>query len=260
VTPDPPVSPVPAVIRDAAAAGRPWGFWATLGFFAIIMVVQLGVGVPVALVFAVAIHATQPEAVAHVMMQKLATNGLCLSLIAIVSTPPCIGLTLLFAWVRRQIPVGRYLGLGMPSAWRTAGWVGATVLFAGAAAAFALVMPDPIGSSFMMAVYQTSVFPPLMVVAFVIAAPLAEEFVFRGFLFEGIRHSRLGVAGAFLISSALWAGSHIQYGWVSIGVLFFFGLLLAAARLRTESVWVCVLMHAAFNLLGVVEVMVAAHA
>ena len=232
-----------------------------MGFSAVIILAQIVTAVPVGVAFGVAVYVTQPESVAQATLGTLATNGLFLSLTVLVTTPPCVGLTFLFAWLRRrQIPVRRYLGLGAASARRTAVWLGATVLFAGAATALALVMPDPVASNFMVKVYETSVFPPLMVVAFVVAAPLFEELLFRGFLFEGIRRSRLGAAGAVVVSSVAWAVIHFQYGWISIALLLALGFLLSAARLRTGSVWVCFLMHAVFNLMAVVETMVAAHA
>ncbi|HUU93910.1 MAG TPA: CPBP family intramembrane glutamic endopeptidase [Phycisphaerae bacterium] len=255
-----PVSPIPPATRDAGAVGRPWGFWATFGFSVIVMMVQVAAAVPVTLLFAAVIRIAQPEPAAMEALRGLAANGLYLSVVLLVSTPPCVGLIVLLAWVRRQVPVGRYLGLGFPSAWRTAGWLGATVLFAAAATGVAVVVPDPMGAKLMLQMYETSVFPPLMIVAFVLAAPLFEEFLFRGFLFEGIRRSRLGVVGAVVISSAVWAAIHLHYGWISIGVLLCLGFLLSAARLRTESVWICFLMHAVFNLISMVQVMVAVHA
>jgi len=260
VTQGEPVRSIPPATRDAGAVGRPWGFWATSGFCVVVMMVQVAAAVPVALLFVAVIHITQPEPVAMAALRNLSSNGLYLSLVLLVSTPPCVGLIFLFAWVRRQIPVSRYLGLGFPSAWRVAGWLGATVLFAAAAAGLALLVPDPRVEPLMLRMYETSVFPPVMIVALVLAAPLFEEFLFRGFLFEGIRRSRLGVAGAVVISSAVWAAIHFHYGWISIGILLCLGLLLSAARLRTESVWVCFLMHAAFNLISIVQVMVAVHA
>lgn len=260
MTPGEPVSPTLPATQDAGAVGRPWGFWATLGFCVVVMTVQVAAAVPVALLFGAVIHITQPEPVAMEALRGLASNGLYLSLVLLVSTPPCVGLIFLLAWVRRQVPLRRYLGLGFPSAWQVARWLGGTVLFAAAATGLAFIMPDPMAARLMLRMYETAVFPPVMIVAFVLAAPLFEEFLFRGFLFEGIRRSRLGVPGAVLISSAVWAAIHFHYGWISIGLLLCLGLLLSAARLRTESVWVCFLMHAVFNLISMVQVIVAVHA
>lgn len=232
-----------------------------MGFSTLVILVQIVLSVPVMLLFIAVVQIVQPGTVADTTVQSLATNGLFLSLALLVTTPPCVGLIFLFAWARRrQFPLRRYLGIGVPSAWRVAGWVGATVLFAGAATVFSWAVPDPVAETFMVKAYRTSVFPPLLMVVFILAAPLFEELLFRGFMFEGIRLSRLGAAGAVLISSAAWAVIHLQYGPISMLLLFFLGLLLGAARLRTGSVVVCFLMHAVFNLVGVVQVMLAVHA
>lgn len=232
-----------------------------MGFSTLVILVQIVLSVPVGLLFVVVVQIVQPETVADTTVQSLATNGLFLSLALLVTTPPCVGLIFLFAWARRrQFSLRRYLGIDVPSAWRVVGWVGATALFAGAATVSSWAVPDPVGETFMVEAYRTSVFPPLLMVVFILAAPLFEELLFRGFMFEGIRLSRLGAAGAVLISSAAWAVIHLQYGPISILLLFFLGLLLGAARLRTGSVVVCFLMHAVFNLVAVVQVMLAVHA
>ena len=59
----------------------------------------------------------------------------------------------------------------------------------------------------------------LLVIAMVIFAPVYEEVMFRGFLWTGLASSRLGVWGASLISSLVFALIHLQYGvveWVGV--------------------------------------------
>ena len=105
-----------------------------------------------------------------------------------------------------------------------------------------------------MQVYQTAGFPPLLWLAVVVAAPLAEETFFRGFLFKGILHSRLSGAGAVVLTALIWAVIHQQYDLYGVANVFAAGLLFGYARLRTNSIYPCLLMHTLMNLIATIQV------
>lgn len=89
----------------------------------------------------------------------------------------------------------------------------------------------------------------------VIAAPLLEELVFRGYLFKAWRHSRLGLSGTLIVTSILFTLLHLgQYGWVYLTMIFSLSILLGLAREKSGSVWVPILIHAANNLVATVTV------
>jgi uncharacterized protein len=91
---------------------------------------------------------------------------------------------------------------------------------------------------------------------FVIAAPVAEEIMFRGFLFRGwVRSERSAIPG-ILIISALFAAIHVQYDWFGMLQVFFIGLLLAIARWRSGSTLLTILMHVIANLWATIESMI----
>jgi membrane protease YdiL (CAAX protease family) len=90
--------------------------------------------------------------------------------------------------------------------------------------------------------------------AFILVAPLAEEAFFRGFLFTGVAHSRLGPAGAVVLSSLLWAALHLQYDLYGMAMIFLGGLLLGYARWQSRTVYVPFAMHVVQNLVATVEV------
>lgn len=94
----------------------------------------------------------------------------------------------------------------------------------------------------------------LIAAGLVIGAPVAEELIFRGQIFAALAETPLGVGGASLITSALWAGTHAptQPLYV-VGLLFFMGLLLSGLLVRFGSLWVTIACHAAWNALSVVE-------
>jgi membrane protease YdiL (CAAX protease family) len=84
----------------------------------------------------------------------------------------------------------------------------------------------------------------------VLVAPIAEETFFRGFMFQGIR-KRIGFAWAAIISAAIFAIAHMSAE--SLVPIFFLGLMLAWLYHKTQSIWPCIIVHAAYNSIGVIS-------
>ncbi len=95
-------------------------------------------------------------------------------------------------------------------------------------------------------------FLPLIFVVIAVLAPIFEELLFRGYLLEGLRRSRLGEVGAILVTASIWAVVHpdIPVRWLGI---FITGVLLALARLRTGSTYLAMLLHVIINTVGVLS-------
>lgn len=85
---------------------------------------------------------------------------------------------------------------------------------------------------------------PLAGVLALLAAPLAEETFFRGFLFPGLRN-RWGTLRAALASSFFFAVLHFNVG--SIVPFTVIGLLLTWAYVVSGSLWMSIGAHFAFN-------------
>jgi hypothetical protein len=105
----------------------------------------------------------------------------------------------------------------------------------------------------MIDAYKTASSLPALLFAIVVVAPIFEEIFFRGFLFQGIRASRLGPLGAIGITSLFWAAIHLQYDIYGITTVFALGLLLGIARLRTNSIHLLMVMHSLVSLVATVE-------
>ena len=84
----------------------------------------------------------------------------------------------------------------------------------------------------------------------VLVAPIAEETFFRGFMFQGIK-KRIGFPWAAIISAALFAIAHMSAE--SLVPIFLLGLMLAWLYHKTKSVWPCIIVHAAYNSIGVIS-------
>jgi membrane protease YdiL (CAAX protease family) len=97
---------------------------------------------------------------------------------------------------------------------------------------------------------------PLLVLATLVLAPFAEELVYRGIVFQGMR-ARTGFWPAALVSAAAFTLPHLGDGGgavadlvIAIGILPL-GILFAAAMERWGSLLLCAAAHSAYNAGGV---------
>ena len=93
----------------------------------------------------------------------------------------------------------------------------------------------------------------LVFLALVVLAPLAEEILFRGFLFGTLRR-KLSFAAATLITSLLFGAAHLMGGEQGAALLWIAGIdtlllstVLCYLREHTGRLWGCVLLHATKN-------------
>ncbi|MGH2545074.1 MAG: lysostaphin resistance A-like protein [Ardenticatenaceae bacterium] len=87
-----------------------------------------------------------------------------------------------------------------------------------------------------------------------VVAPIAEEVMFRGFLFAGLQKF-LSPLAAVLGSAALFGALHLQP--FAFPVLFLLGILLATLYYRTQSLWPPILMHLVVNVTAILAQYVA---
>jgi hypothetical protein len=111
----------------------------------------------------------------------------------------------------------------------------------------------------MVDAYKTASFLFPLLFAVIIVAPIFEEILFRGFLFQGIRYSRVGPIGAIGITSFFWAVIHLQYDVYGITTLFALGVLFGIARFKTDSIHLLMVMHSLVSLVATVETVFYVH-
>src|SRR4051794_3087947 len=102
-------------------------------------------------------------------------------------------------------------------------------------------LPDELGAneSTLLAIF-TGIFV-------IVVAPFAEEFFFRGFLFQALRNSWGTWAGA-LGSAVIFSAIHLAPDkFVQLAIL---GTALALLFAKTDSLWPCILLHALNNMLA----------
>ncbi len=232
---------------------KPVGLWATLGFSAIILGFYAALQILVATVFVSIAKAETPDLNLETYARSLSSNGFCIAIMAVVSGLVCTPLTLLFTKLHRNISVKNYLGFKEPLKREWVQWLLILAAFLFLSDGASLLLHQPIVPPFMADAYQTASSLPALLFAIVVAAPIFEEVFFRGFLFQGIRYSRLGPIGAIGISSLVWAVIHFQYDLYGMTTVFALGLLFGIARLRTDSIHLLMVMHSVVGLVASLE-------
>jgi HAD superfamily hydrolase (TIGR01509 family) len=240
-----------AVSPGSGTAG-PWGVWVTLGFTAAVAGAFILVQSMVVVVWVI-ISVASGRSVAP---RSLETNGLLLALAICVSAPVTIALTWLFARMRREMRVADYLALRPVSPKAVLQWATVLLLLVVLSDVLTTWLGRPIVPEFMVQAYRTAGFVPFLGFAIIVVAPLMEEVLFRGFLFEGVLQSRLGAVGAVGLTSLVWALIHVQYDAYGIATIFVTGLLLGYVRLKTGSLYATIFLHGLMNLVATLEVVV----
>lgn len=91
----------------------------------------------------------------------------------------------------------------------------------------------------------------------VILPPIAEELLFRGFLFEGLKKS-MPVIYAAIITSVIFAAAHLPEGssgpfWVGALDVFTLSLVLVYLKQKTKTLWPGIVLHALKNMVAFVS-------
>ena len=93
----------------------------------------------------------------------------------------------------------------------------------------------------------------LVLVALVVAAPLVEEVVFRGFLLPGLAASAIGASGALVLTSGIWALLHAQYQPFYLIQIMVLGVVFGWLRLRSGSTALTIILHGILNFAAMVQ-------
>ena len=255
----PPSSEAPSASASsepiAASTAGPWGFWATVGWTLVIAVAVVFVHSVATGVYMVRSSGGRADKLPDV--EAISSDGLALSLATILSAPLAVGLSLFFAWLRKGIPVRDYLGLRWPRARTIVRWCVTLLVFMAVSDTVTVLLGKPIVPEVLKEIYRRAQIVPLLWMAILVVGPIAEEFLFRGFLLTGLHHSRLGATAAVLLTSAAWAAIHQQYDLYGIGLIFLDGIILGAVRVKTGSTLLCILLHALMNFIATIEVVLS---
>ena len=238
-------------------SGTPYGGWATIGLGFLVGIVFTLIQVAVMVLFIVANSMSSTGLGFEEFVLGAATNGLIVSVSTCATSLLCTGLVVFLASSRRGIAVKDYLGFRRVPIRRLAGWTAGVLALVLLSDWVTRAVGRSVVPEVMLDMYRTAGVAPLFWFAVVVAAPIFEELFFRGFLFEGFRHSPIGALGAILVTSLVWTLIHIQYDVWGLGMIFLLGLFLGLVRLRTASVYAAIALHALVNLVATLETVAA---
>ncbi len=243
------------LLKEPDNTAKPWGFWATIAFSLIAFIVLSLIQGVVLVIYAVqqGTNFDLNDKNFTESINQYALDGDLLGLAQIPAATIGVLLILWFTSMRKSITVRQYLHLYWPRIGSLLKWLGIMflVMIGMQVVMVSLGAETP---SFMTDVYNSTEHKWVLWVAVIIGAPFFEEFLFRGFLFEGLRHSfskitnsAVGTTLTVLITSGIWAVIHMQYGWLEIFSIFIIGIAFAIARLKTGSLYVPIAMHMMMN-------------
>ena len=185
--------------------------------------------------------------------RSFAQHGATVGGVALVGMPAAV----LVLWLATRIArrsFASYLALRWPSLREIGFAFAATAALVTVLGVVAWLLGYPVSPEFATTSVRTardSGLLWLLLLGFCIGAPIAEEFMFRGFLFRGWSASFLGPIGTIVLSAIVFALIHQQYNWFYIACIAAVGLLFGYLRYRSESTWLTVITHGTYNLSAV---------
>jgi CAAX protease family protein len=220
-----------------------WGIWATLAFAILAFVLGQAMG------FAVL------SLVKSIDPGRVDTDGTAVAIYTLISNPVEI-VTLVLAIQLLGTDVREYLGLDVPRPRDVAIAVAALAAAIAVADAVTFGLGKDMVPPFQIELHRTAREEgslPWLWLAIIVAAPVGEELLFRGFMFRGFVHEPRDALPGILVISLIWSMLHVQYDWFGTAQVFAIGLLFGFVRWRTGSTTLAILMHVLLNLESVVE-------
>ena len=188
-------------------------------------------------------------------LPNIGSDGVAVAIIILVSTPVEVGLLMLLARRAGNDPL-HYLGLIVPTRGQVVFGVAGVIALIVVGNAVSLLFGRDIVTTFQSDIVRTAGAAgrlALLWFAVVVAAPIGEEVLFRGFIFRGWHRTPNDAWTAIVVTAALFALLHVQCDWFVIGQVFGFGLFLGWMRWATGSTLLTMLLHALINFEGMLE-------
>jgi len=231
-----------------------WGAWATTGFGLLVIGTSFIAQIITVIGFMIGYLATEPRFdISHFSETIVPIEGLVAAVATIVSAIICIPLIALFASLREGNSFASYVGLRRVSKKQLISWLAITLGIIVLSEAIKILLKIPSDED-QIHIYATSVWPPLLWISVIVFAPALEETLFRGFLFEGFRRSRIGTLLTIVLMSLVWTSLHVPSLFFDLATIFAGGLAMGIARVKTNSLWIPLSMHAFWNLIATIEI------
>lgn len=235
-------------VQPPSPNNPPWNSWIAIGVwvFSILMIMVL----PAIFVFPYAAQQNISLANSQALTDFLKNDKNAI-IIQIAAVLPAHILTLALAWF--IITANRRYSFREMLGWSNVNfrWYYHALIIVGFFAA-ALVVNTflPEQDNDLLRVLRSSYAATLIVaVLATFTAPLVEEVVYRGVLYSAFQRS-IGISGAVLLVTALFAAVHVPQYWGSPGTILLICLLslvLTMVRVKTDNLLPCIVLHTVFN-------------
>ena len=229
-----------------------WGFWMTCVWFLVYFLITQAL-LPALALLGFAWQADLPLSIGTVL--HLADDTQLLIQISLVVNLLSLPLIALMVFSKKGSSWRDYMAWRRVSIWRVIGWCMLCMFAVYLRGVVHQLLGWP--ESDFMAKMALVGSPVVLILTVAVAAPIFEELVFRGFMYSGFERS-LGAVPAVLLTSAIFAMMHVQYNHYELLHIFVLGLVLAWARMRTQSLWTPIAMHAVNNGLAIMTVLAIA--
>jgi membrane protease YdiL (CAAX protease family) len=220
-----------------------WGLWATLAFAILAFLLGQAMGSAATLAL---VKSFDPA------------NGSVVAIDTMVGNAVQI-VTLVLATRLSGTDALAYLGLDIPH-WRDVAIASAVLLVVIAAAdVLTFALGKEMVPAFQLEWHRSARAAgtlPWLWLAIIVAAPVGEELLFRGFMFRGFIHEPRDALPGILVISLIWSMLHVQYDWFGTVQVFAIGVLFGFVRWRTGSTTLVILLHMLLNLESVVETVI----
>jgi membrane protease YdiL (CAAX protease family) len=252
----PPLEPTLMPTQIEPPKKKIWGPWATIGFGAIVMFAISVVQGIVALIFIISEFVSGTEMDIEdlsAQVNQMLSNGDLFSTATFGTF--VVGMILILIFIKvRGVSIKEYLAIHTISKKAVLAVIAVTIGFLALSFGLDYLKPTPSESNIMLEAYRNIMWAPMLWIATVICAPVFEEALFRGFIFIGLQKSKVGAAGAIILTALPWALLHIQYQIFQILMIFVLGIILGVVRHKTGSLWSSLIIHALNNLIAMVQI------
>jgi hypothetical protein len=239
-----------SAVPPAGGPPRIFGFWASLGWGVAAIVAWLGaqflLGDLLAEWFDRGSGGDAAWLASHAPFVALVTFGSAIVPLAVVALAVRTARARPAEYLNLQAPRQEHVVLGLAALAVLIPTVDAISWFSGQA-----VTPQFVLDLYTSARDQGALL--LLALALVVAAPVVEETLFRGFLLPGFAASPLGPWGAILVVSLLWALLHAQYQPFYLAQIVALGVLFGWLRLRSGSTLLTMGLHGVVNLVSLLQ-------
>ena len=238
---------------DAPSPCKPWGFWASTGFGFLATIAWALVQWIAAILVLGWLGINSESSAAEI--KAASSHGAMIAAATLGAMPAAIAVIAMAVWLR-GCRVTDYLALRWPA--RSDLLLGFAIL--------AVIIPlgdfaswfsgRDIVPAFVVDAYKTALASHAVVsfvLALVVAAPLMEELLFRGFLLPGYAASKLGPIGAVALTSIAWAAMHVQYETFYVVQIFILGCAFGWLRLRSGSTLLTLILHGTVNAVAILQ-------